>query len=601
MYQKQNFKKRAFTTIEVLIVISVIAVLTAGVLYAVQNARVQTQNEEIKKVMSELEGKQDLIKSEKNVYGGYDNVAGSFEDVRLQEISEEIEDINSVGIDDSRLVKGTSESWGVVTPTIEEQSVLCFSSEMDRVTRKNVDYSEAVAYMYELENNDWDCNVANFSANTIPQNVSTTDSYARINEYVTSAPIEPDDYNAEVIVNPQSGVQIQNVDRGTGWQSQVNMSPGEQIQLRTIPPNPGKHTYNMSISAASVSVLPEVIPSAYGATTATWTIKSDYTSCQDIHNSTDNTVNDINYAIDPSGSGETQSFRVACDMTHDGGGWTLIASYADGNYFNDCSSGSDIDLQHGNSCATVCREFADNSATSQNGHPLCDETDERNIQDSELSKLEEKYVIESSDASGHRDVTQYDSTDFVSQAYHRVDFSKAMFADDTGEFITYDFADPGSYIRGTSGNTSSMKRFYETIDSRHSETIVEYENSNMNEDVNACDNFDLILQATDLDGMGDTNYGVPSNKSAENNRTYGPYSNPPQPYRSKDDVIYGPHSVALAGPQWDSNNNQDCRYDDAFGWWGRKYLGAQPETDGPDFISPSIPQNESNYILWYVK
>lgn len=249
-----------------------------------------------------------------------------------------------------------------------------------------------------------------------------------------------------------------------------------------------------------------------------------------------NSRGDGYYYIQP---GEGEPFRTHCEMNSNGG-WTLIASYSDGSFFNDCS---ELGMQHGNSCSSVCSEFTDDGGD-------CDDPSEKSTQDNEIDRLNDKYIINESYSSAK----DFKTSDFVSPAYFRLPFEKVKFTNNDSEFINYDFS---SY------QTGSMEEFYRREDARHLQLRIPSSDSNMNSNsINECDDFELAVQSADNDG-GPVDY-------LSSNRKYVRFS------------------AAKAGPAWDAGNNGGCHYDDNLGWWGNKKLGGQYS-------------DNSEYIGWYVK
>ena len=62
------------------------------------------------------------------------------------------------------------------------------------------------------------------------------------------------------------------------------------------------------------------------ATLSTSELTSPYRSCWEIHEANP-AASDGNYIIDPDGAGGANAFSCSCDMTTDGGGWTLVSNY----------------------------------------------------------------------------------------------------------------------------------------------------------------------------------------------------------------------------------------------------------------------------------
>lgn len=103
------------------------------------------------------------------------------------------------------------------------------------------------------------------------------------------------------------------------------------------------------------------------------------------------------YTLDPDGPEAGTPFQAFCDMTVDGGGWTLVASVVDNTYF----------------AGTVCWTSCDGTVS-----PPCDDTP-------------------FASAAPHGDVDDRLVTDHKSKAYSTVPFKEMMFQDSAGHFATY--------------------------------------------------------------------------------------------------------------------------------------------------------------------
>lgn len=104
------------------------------------------------------------------------------------------------------------------------------------------------------------------------------------------------------------------------------------------------------------------------------------------------------YLLDPDGAGPIESFNAFCEMEIEGGGWTLVASFADGSYFGTTS------------CSIAC-----------NGSGQVDACDEA--------------PLTADDTFG--DVTARAMVDHKSLAYSSVAFQEFLFVDSAGLYASY--------------------------------------------------------------------------------------------------------------------------------------------------------------------
>lgn len=106
------------------------------------------------------------------------------------------------------------------------------------------------------------------------------------------------------------------------------------------------------------------------------------------------------YTLDPDGAGPSTPFPAYCEMTIDGGGWTLVASVADNEYFK---------YLNGTRCWTDCGAYT---------AVTCDETP-------------------FASASPYGDIDERLTSDYKSKAYSSVPFQEFLFTDSNGNFATY--------------------------------------------------------------------------------------------------------------------------------------------------------------------
>lgn len=241
------------------------------------------------------------------------------------------------------------------------------------------------------------------------------------------------------------------------------------------------------------------------------------------------------YEIDPDGDGPIE---VYCDMTTDGGGWTLVASYVDGSYWYGGMSDS-------------AEDHSDEDALRAG------------IEWSARQTRYDQYVA--ADGSGvvgsAADATTTDTR--LASYTADMEFEEMMFADEDADFIKYPIAG------------EAVADWYAGL----------YTGMNYEENVAECD----IMNDYICEEMANDFY-EPSgtNIDPEEVNYWDDLTIRFLPEDSDTRVGYQYNHLSF-GPTWKrSNNCESCTWDEGGTGWHRKYLGGDE-------------QAQSDRILWYVR
>lgn len=241
------------------------------------------------------------------------------------------------------------------------------------------------------------------------------------------------------------------------------------------------------------------------------------------------------YEIDPDGDGPIE---VYCDMTTDGGGWTLVASYADGSYWH----GGMSDSAEDHSDEALLRDGIEWSARQ--------------------TRYDQYVAADGSGVVGSAaDATTTDTR--LASYTAGVEFDEMMFADEEADYIKYP-------ITG-----DSVADWFAGL----------YTGMNYEDRVAECD----IMNDYECQEMANDIY-EPSgtNLNAEDVNYWDDLTIRFLPEDSDTRVGYK-HNHLSFGPTWKRSNNCDsCTWDEGGTEWQRKYLGGDE-------------QAQSNHILWYVR
>jgi hypothetical protein len=177
-------------------------------------------------------------------------------------------------------------------------------------------------------------------------------------------------------------------------------------------------------------------------------------SCKVLHQARP-ALGDGTYPLAPGGG--VTPFDAHCDMTTEGGGWTLVASVVDNSYFT------------GTACSTICDP---NPATT------CDET-----------------PFAANEVAG--DVTTMLQADHKSAAYASVAFDEMLFADSNDQYVSYDVS--GASVQDW--YPAGLQNYVAGGTEEHSSFSYAAKASNIDPMLNACGTLRVSFNVEDSDSL----------------------------------------------------------------------------------------------------